>query len=125
MEFRVMGPVEVRCDDRVEVLSGRLQRTLLGVLLARANQPVPVDVLTDALWGDRPDPRAAQKLQLQLHRLHGALDTPDRLSFSETGYRLRPGRTRSTPRGSRRWSRRGWRPRNGSRSARSSRCVPR
>ena len=37
-----MGPVEVRHDDRVEVLSGRLQRLLLGVLLARANQPVPV-----------------------------------------------------------------------------------
>jgi hypothetical protein len=48
--FRVLGSVEVRHGDRVEVLSGRLQRTLLGVLLARANQPVPVDVLTDSLW---------------------------------------------------------------------------
>lgn len=86
-----MGPVEVRCGDRVEVLSGRLQRTLLGVLLARANQSVPVDVLTDALWGDRPDPRAAQKLQLHVHRLRGVLDTPDRLSFDATGYRLRAG----------------------------------
>ncbi|GAA3629488.1 tetratricopeptide repeat protein [Lentzea roselyniae] len=91
MEFRVMGPVEVRCDDRAEVLSGRLQRTLLGVLLARANQPVPVDVLTDALWGDQPGPRAPQKLQLHVHRLRGLLDTPDRLSFGETGYRLRAG----------------------------------
>lgn len=86
-----MGPVEVRCGDRVEVLSGRLQRTLLGVLLARANQPVPVDVLTDALWGDRPDPRAAQKLQLHVHRLRGVLDAPDRLSYGGTGYRLRAG----------------------------------
>lgn len=89
MEFRVLGPVEVRHGDRVEVLSGRLRRTLLGVLLARANQPVPVDVLTDALWGDRPDPRAAQKLQLHVHRLRGVLDDPDRLSFGATGYQLR------------------------------------
>jgi DNA-binding SARP family transcriptional activator len=91
MEFRVMGPVEVRHGDRVEVLSGRLQRTLLGVLLARADQPVPVDVLTDALWGDRPDPRVAQRLQLHVHRLRGVLDSPDRLSFGATGYRLRAG----------------------------------
>ncbi|WP_051771540.1 AfsR/SARP family transcriptional regulator [Lentzea albidocapillata] len=84
-----MGAVEIEHDDRVEVLSGRLQRTLLGVLLARANQPVPVDVLTDALWGDRPDPRVAQKLQLHVHRLRGVLDTPDRLSFDAFGYQLR------------------------------------
>src|SRR5688500_13765135 len=91
MEFRVLGPVEVRLDDRVEVLSGRLQRILLGVLLARANQPVPVDVLTDALWGDRPDSRAAQKLQLHVHRLRGVLDGPERLTFGAAGYRLRAG----------------------------------
>ncbi|HEX2132546.1 MAG TPA: BTAD domain-containing putative transcriptional regulator [Actinophytocola sp.] len=89
MEFRVLGPVEVRRGDRVEVLSGRLQRTLLGLLLVRADQPVPVGVLTDALWGDRPDPRAAQRLQLHVHRLRGVLDDPDRLSLGAAGYRLR------------------------------------
>ncbi|TQM80872.1 DNA-binding SARP family transcriptional activator [Saccharothrix saharensis] len=88
MEFRVLGPVEVRHGDRVEVLSGRLQRTLLGVLLERADQPVPADVLTQALWGDRPDPRAAQRLQLHVHRLRGVLDSPDRLTFGSNGYRL-------------------------------------
>ncbi|GAB3006113.1 AfsR/SARP family transcriptional regulator [Saccharothrix stipae] len=89
MEIRVLGPVEVRHGERVEVLSGRLQRTLLGVLLERANQPVPVDVLTDALWGDRPDPRTARRLQLHVHRLRGVLDAPDRLTFCPNGYRLR------------------------------------
>ena len=89
MEFRVLGPVEVRLGGRVEALSGRLQRILLGVLLVRANQPVPVDVLTDALWGEQPDPRAGQKLQLHVHRLRGLLDDPDRLSFGPAGYRLR------------------------------------
>ncbi len=89
MEFRVLGALEVRHGERVGVLSGRLRRTLLGVLLARANQPVPVDVLTDALWGDRPDPRAGQKLQLHVHRLRGVLDDPARLSFGAAGYRLR------------------------------------
>ncbi|WP_179118228.1 AfsR/SARP family transcriptional regulator [Saccharothrix sp. ALI-22-I] len=85
----MLGPVEVRCGGRVEVLSGRLQRTLFGVLLARVNQPVPVDVLTDTLWGDRPDPRVGQKLQVHVHRLRSVLDEPDRLSFGATGYLLR------------------------------------
>ncbi len=89
VEFRVLGPVTVVHDDRSEVLSGRLQRILLGVLLARADQPVSVDVLTDALWDGKLDPRAAQKLQLHIHRLRGLLDEPDRLSYGDAGYRLR------------------------------------
>jgi DNA-binding SARP family transcriptional activator len=87
MEFLVLGPVEIRQDGQVRSLSGRLQRVLAGVLLARANQPVPVDVLTDALWGGRPDPRAGQKLQLHVHRLRGVLGAA-RLSFDAAGYLL-------------------------------------
>jgi DNA-binding SARP family transcriptional activator/Tfp pilus assembly protein PilF len=88
MEFLVLGPVEVRRDGRVRALSGRLQRVLFGVLLARANQPVPVDVLIDVLWGERRDPRAGQKLQLHVHRLRGVLGEA-RLSFGSAGYLLR------------------------------------
>jgi DNA-binding SARP family transcriptional activator/tetratricopeptide (TPR) repeat protein/DNA-binding transcriptional ArsR family regulator len=101
MEIRALGPVEVRLNGRVEVLSGRLQRTLLGLLVVRAGQPVSVDTLVDALWGEQPDARAGQnllgsdppdprrKLQLHVHRLRGLLDDPDRLSFDGAGYRLR------------------------------------
>ncbi|MDQ3788292.1 MAG: winged helix-turn-helix domain-containing protein, partial [Actinomycetota bacterium] len=85
----MLGQVTVVRGDRSEVLSGRLQRILLGVLLSRADQPVPVDVLTDALWDGRPDPRAAQKLQLHIHRLRGLLGEQDRLTYGDTGYRLR------------------------------------
>lgn len=92
MEFLVLGSVTVRADGRAVVLSGRMRRTLLGMLLVRANQPVPVDVLTDALWGDQPDPRTQQKLQLHVHRLRGLLDDPERLSFGAAGYQLRAER---------------------------------
>jgi DNA-binding SARP family transcriptional activator len=88
VEFQVLGPVAVRVGDRVQVVTGKLQRTLLGLLLVRANQPVPVDALTDVLWGGEPDPRAAQKLQLHVHRVRALLDDPDRLSFDAAGYRL-------------------------------------
>ncbi len=89
VELRVLGQVTVVRGDRSEVLSGRLQRILLGVLLSRADQPVPVDVLTDALWDGRADPRAAQKLQLHIHRLRGLLGEHDRLTYGDAGYRLR------------------------------------
>jgi DNA-binding SARP family transcriptional activator/Flp pilus assembly protein TadD len=88
MEFLMLGPVEIRRDGQASALSGRLQRVLFGVLLARANQPVPVDALIDVLWGERPDPRAGQKLQLHVHRLRGVLGA-DRLSFDPAGYLLR------------------------------------
>lgn len=89
MEFRVLGEVEVRHGGRVEVLTGRLRRVLLGVLLARAGRPAPVDVLTEALWGEQRDPRAPQKLQVHVHRLRVALGEPGRVSFGAAGYRLR------------------------------------
>lgn len=88
MEFEVLGPVLVRRGGRVTMLTGRLQSSLLGVLLLRANQPVSVDALIDVLWGDQLDARATQKLQLHVHRLRGVLAEPDRLSFSPAGYRL-------------------------------------
>ncbi|MBL1067172.1 AfsR/SARP family transcriptional regulator [Streptomyces sp. 7-21] len=59
------------------------------MLLERAGQPVPVDVLTDALWGAQPVPRAGQKLQVHAHRLRRLLGEPERLSFTGGGYRLR------------------------------------
>ncbi|RMI28756.1 BTAD domain-containing putative transcriptional regulator [Streptomyces triticirhizae] len=89
MEFLVLGPLEVRGSGGPPGVAGRLRRALLGVLLARAGQVVPADVLVDALWGERADERAGQRLHLQVHRLRGFLDGPERLSRVENGYRLR------------------------------------
>ena len=105
MRFQVLGTVAIQPQgpgERLaeqspepspgrspERLTGRLERTLLAVLLARAGQPVPPEVLTDALWGDRPDPRGRQRLQLQVHRLRRKLGDQDRLTLEPAGYRLR------------------------------------
>ena len=86
--FGVLGPVRLRRGTRLEPAGGRMQAVLLGLLLARVNTTVPVDVLIDAMWG-APDPRGAQRLQLHVHRLRRALDDPDRLTFHGDGYRLR------------------------------------
>jgi class 3 adenylate cyclase len=55
LAFRVLGPLEVVDEsDRAVVVGGPKERLVLAVLLARVNSPVSVDVLIDALWGDRP-----------------------------------------------------------------------
>ncbi|MFC5265999.1 winged helix-turn-helix domain-containing protein [Kribbella qitaiheensis] len=40
--------------DGVPVALATKPRTLLATLLLRAGQPVPVDVLSDRLWGEDP-----------------------------------------------------------------------
>lgn len=89
MNFEVLGPLRVRVGEAPVQLSAPMLRMLLGVLLTRANTPVPVDVLVDALWAGQRDPRAAKKLQLHVHRLRRALGDPARILYDNGGYTLR------------------------------------
>jgi DNA-binding SARP family transcriptional activator/pimeloyl-ACP methyl ester carboxylesterase len=52
MEFRILGPLEVRDGATPVRLGGRRQRALLARLLLDANRTVAVDRLLDDLWGD-------------------------------------------------------------------------
>jgi DNA-binding SARP family transcriptional activator/tetratricopeptide (TPR) repeat protein len=88
VEFQILGSLSLRGPAGAVEPAGRLQRVLLGVLLARANEPVGVDVLTDAMWDGRPDDRAPQRLQVHVHKLRRLLDDPARLSYGPSGYRL-------------------------------------
>ena len=45
MEFRVLGPVEVRVDGRTIDIGPRLQRRLLALLVLNVNRVVPAEVL--------------------------------------------------------------------------------
>ncbi len=88
MEFEVLGPLRVRAEGQPVPVTAAMPRTLLGILLARANTSVPVDVLVDALWGGRPAESAHKKLQLHVHRLRRALGDPARIRFEHSGYSL-------------------------------------
>ena len=88
MEFHVLGALRLYVAGQAVEPAGHLQRVLLAVLLSRAGEAVGVDVLTDAMWDGRPDPRAQQRLQGHVHKLRRALDDPARLSFGPAGYRL-------------------------------------
>jgi len=54
MEFRILGPFEVRSEGRQLSLGGTKQRAVLAVLLLYRNEVVSIDRLVDELWGDRP-----------------------------------------------------------------------
>ena len=54
MEFRILGPLEVVEQGRPLPLGGARQRTLLALLLTRANEVVSADRLIDELWGAQP-----------------------------------------------------------------------
>lgn len=92
MDFRVLGPVALRSEGRWHVPSGRLQQTLLGLLLARAGHQVSADSLGEALWGEEQDDRRSNRLHVHVHRLRSLLDDPDRLVAEADGYRLSIGR---------------------------------
>ena len=89
MEFRILGPLEVDEDGRAIPIVGRLQRALLSILLARANQPVSTDELIDELWGEQAPASARKGLQVHVSRLRKALGAHSaRLVTRPNGYLL-------------------------------------
>ena len=72
MEFRILGPLEVRDQGRPLTLTAAKQRTLLGILLVHANQVVSTDLLIEEIWGGRPPKTAANALQVYVTGLRGS-----------------------------------------------------
>jgi peptide/nickel transport system substrate-binding protein len=87
VEFRILGPLEVRADDRTLALGGRKPRALLALLLLHANEVVSRDRLIDRLWGERPPPSANQSLDTYVSRLRRELGR-ERLLRRPPGYVL-------------------------------------
>jgi hypothetical protein len=52
MEFRILGPLEVRAGGEPVPLPGAKPRAVLAVLLLHANRPVGADRIAQALWGE-------------------------------------------------------------------------
>jgi DNA-binding SARP family transcriptional activator len=98
IEFGILGPLEVRVARRaVPVPPGR-QHTVLATLLLRADRPVSVDFLIDAVWGDRPPPTATNQIACCVCRLRRALVAAgadaDLIGTRHPGYLLQLGDAR-------------------------------
>ena len=88
LDFRLLGPLEVREGDVSLALGGRKQRTLLAILLLHANEVVSSDTLIHGLWGEHAPKTAGTALQVYVSNLRKLLP-PERLETRTPGYMLR------------------------------------
>lgn len=96
LEFRVLGPIEVRREGKLIPLGAAKQRALLSILLLNLNQIVPASRLIDLLWGDEPPASARSALHVYVSQLRKLLEpqrpkgaTPAVLQSLPSGYVLR------------------------------------
>jgi DNA-binding SARP family transcriptional activator len=87
VEYRILGPLDVVVDGRAVALGGRYQRALLALLLAHANEVVPVDRLIDGLWDEAPPDTAANVVQGYVSHLRKLLGR-DAIVTRGRGYAL-------------------------------------
>src|SRR5262245_2482469 len=87
MDYRVLGPVEVRDGDRVLSLGGPRRRALLAVLLTRPNEIVSIDRLADVVWDGEPPSAAANVVQGHVSDLRKVLGR-DVIATRGGGYEL-------------------------------------
>ena len=94
MEFRLLGPLEVRLEETPIRLGGARQRALLAVLLLNANRVVSRERLIDTLWGESPTETAAKAIQVHVSQLRKLL--PEGMIVTRSpGYVWSSTRTRS------------------------------
>jgi DNA-binding SARP family transcriptional activator len=91
VEFCLLGPLAVRCGDKVLTVPRGKQRVLLAALLLNANQVVPLSALSEAMWGTEPPPSAEMTIRNYVKRLRQVLQTPGatRISTHPRGYSIR------------------------------------
>ena len=88
IEFRLLGPLKAVTAGEPIALGGLRQRTLLVLLLLRANEAVSRDRLIDDLWGIEPPATAANSLAALVARLRRVLPA-NLLLTTQAGYEVR------------------------------------
>lgn len=63
MEYRLLGPLDVRAGDVAVPIAAARQRSVLTALLLSANEVVTVDRLVDMVWGPAVPPSAEANLR--------------------------------------------------------------
>ncbi|MGH4002404.1 MAG: BTAD domain-containing putative transcriptional regulator [Pseudonocardiaceae bacterium] len=90
VEFRLLGDIEARIDDRVVDIGHARQRCVLVALLIEANRPVSADQLVEHVWADRLPHRPHSALSAYVSRLRQVLAATDevRITRQSGGYVL-------------------------------------
>ena len=85
MEFRLLGPVEVRDKGSVVPIAAGKERALLALLLLHSNRTVTRERIIDDLWGEAAPSSARKMVQVYVSHLRKALPE-QRLQTSAPGY---------------------------------------
>src|ERR1700757_71820 len=72
VEFRILGRVELRADEKRIDLGSRKERGVLAVLLWEL-RPVPAETLISRIWGHDPSDSATKSLYENVSRLRKGL----------------------------------------------------
>lgn len=93
MNFRILGPLDVRWNGDSLRIGGPKQRALLAILLLSANEVVSRERLVDELWPGEPADALEHALTVRVSRLRKALDRDgaglSRIVTRPPGYLLR------------------------------------
>jgi YVTN family beta-propeller protein len=87
MEFRILGPLEVRDGERAVPLGRGRQLALLALLLLHPNETVSSERLVEELWGEQAPATAQKVIQNHVSTLRRALGD-GRLLTRGSGYAL-------------------------------------
>jgi DNA-binding SARP family transcriptional activator len=88
VEFRVLGPLEIRRDGAPVSLRASKLRTFLGVLLVNHRRVVSVDRLVEDVWPDGAPAGARHALETHASRLRSLLGDDAPLVARTPGYAL-------------------------------------
>lgn len=69
LEFRILGPLDVRMKGRTLSVGGPRQRAVLSALLLSANQVVSFDSLIEKVWNGRPPSTARTQVAISIATL--------------------------------------------------------
>ncbi len=87
MQFAALGPVCAVDRGEPVHLGGPRHHAVLGVLIARVDRAVPIDVIITEVWGDDAGERAVASLYTHVSNLRGAVGK-NRIVSEGGGYRL-------------------------------------
>jgi DNA-binding SARP family transcriptional activator len=74
LEYRILGPLEVRSDGRALDLGPAKQRALLAILLVNAGRSVSTDRLIEGLWPDKAPGRPDTAVQTYVSNVRKVLE---------------------------------------------------
>jgi DNA-binding SARP family transcriptional activator len=86
--IRLLGPVDMRVNGVVRMVSGLRRKAVLAELALNAGEVVSTNRLIDVVWGDRAPLTATNTLQSHVSHLRRLLGVKDAIRWQAPGYLL-------------------------------------